>query len=377
MKIDADKRSRNVEPAPEAERAARRARRAIARAEARAGKALATIERRRSYLLSGCRSVHAWARRAGFGPRQTRRLLRLGRTLLDEPDLEEDVARGDVPAETAADVGEVLREQKLGLGEEEREKWKRKAREEEPDKVRDDAEQAVEDARQGAPTFPLRFRVTKKTRDGLRRVRLLMGRGQRVLPTDNEVLGRLVRDYLLRHDPREKPVPARPSGRSAHRSRRVPRQVRALVERRSGGTCEICRARPAFELVHLKPWAQGGSNEPDNLAHACRDCHVLLDGGAFTFSHFDEAGAPVFSVRRDRFEAEPPGAPQGDQEGHDERRERAGRREPGCDQCGGDEHGGDGCDAAPSSVRERAPPYRAGGSRRPGRRGVARAAGPP
>ena len=115
MKLGADKRSRDVEPAPEAERAARRAFRSVAAAEAKAGKALATIERTRCYVLAGFRSVHAWARSVGYGPHHTRRLLYLGRALLDEPDLEEKVARGGVPAETVAQLGRMFRDPEVQL----------------------------------------------------------------------------------------------------------------------------------------------------------------------------------------------------------------------------------------------------------------------
>lgn len=299
MRVEADKRSRHVEPAPDAERAAREAHRALARAEAKAARALATIERCRSYLLQGLPSAQAWARKVGYGPLQVRRLMALGRTLIDEPDLEDKVARGDVPAETAAQIGRVMRDPKVELDEQQKAEWKRKAENDDPNRVRDEAEQAVEDAHQGAPTLPLRFRVTKKTRDGFRRVRLLMADGQRVMPTDGEVLGRMVQDWLLRHDPRLKPLPKR---RTRRRTRDVPKRVQAIVKRRSGGLCEICRHRRGRELVHLKPFAEGGGNEADNLAHGCRDCHVLLDAGVFRFTHFDEAGRPVFGFDHERFE---------------------------------------------------------------------------
>ncbi len=127
MKIEADRRSRDVEPAPDAERSARRAYRAIVKAETTAAIALATVEQRRSYVLAGFRSVHAWARKVGYGPQQIHRLLELGRTLIAEPDLEEKVAEGKVPAETAAQIGRVLREGKLDLDPKQKDDWRRRA----------------------------------------------------------------------------------------------------------------------------------------------------------------------------------------------------------------------------------------------------------
>jgi len=302
MRVGSDKRSRAVERAPDAERAAREARIPLLQAETAAAKALATIERRRSYLFSGYRSVHGWARDAGYAPLQVRRLLRLGRALLDEPDLEPKVADGSVPAEVAAQIGRLFRDPFVQLDEEQRAGWKRRAELDDPDRVRHDVDQAIEEARQGAPTFPMRFQVTQQTRDGFHRARVLMGQGQRTLPTHGEVLGGLVHEYLLRHDPLERELPHRDEvpDHGEGRSRYVSQRVRATVKKRSGGTCEICGERRAIELIHLVPFAQGGTNEADNLADCCRDCHVLYDAGAYRFAHHDDDGRPVFDLDRDQ-----------------------------------------------------------------------------
>jgi len=305
MRVGSDKRSRKVEPAPEAERTAREARVPLARAEAAAAKALATIEQRRSYLLTGYRSVYAWARDAGYAPQQARRLLKLGRALLDEPDLESKVAEGHVPPETAAHIGRLFRDPVVELDEEQRAQWKRRAEDDDPERVRHDVEQTIEDARQGAPTFPLRFQVTKATKDGFHRVRRLMGQGKRTMPTNGEAFGRLVREYLLGNDPLEQKLPRQGPTRNKDRdgegqSRYVSRRARAIVKRRSGGTCEICGERRAIELIHLVPFAGGGSNEADNLVDGCRDCHVLYDADVYRFSHHDEDGRPVFDLDQDK-----------------------------------------------------------------------------
>ena len=81
VKLHAVKRSREVKPAPQAERAAQEAQRAIARAEHRGAKALALIEKRRAPVVSGYTSAQAWAEANGYGDQQARRLLALGRAL--------------------------------------------------------------------------------------------------------------------------------------------------------------------------------------------------------------------------------------------------------------------------------------------------------
>ena len=294
-----------MRPAPVAERQARDALRRLANAEVEAARALATIDRCRSYVRSGYPSIHAWAATAGCGPQQTNRLLALGRTLQHAPELGQQVKRGEVPPESAVSIGMVLLEPELTLEAEQRRRWVAKARQVHPRVLRDQAEQTVEDARQGRPTRRMTFMATKEARDGFRRVRLLMSRGKPRKVSDGEALGCLARSWLERRDPLRKPLPERRSGATESRpSRYVPRQVAAIVERRSGGLCEVCHERRAAHKIHFQvPHAKGGSREADNLADACTDCHVLVDARVFTFSHFDRAGKPRWRFHPARLRA--------------------------------------------------------------------------
>jgi len=294
MRVAADRRSREISPAPAAERAAREAHLEIARAEVKAAGALAKVERHRSYVRRGFASVHAWAADVGYGPQQTGRLLELGRTLVGAPELEPLVRAGSIPAESAISIGRVLSEPALALSATERAAWLEKARTTPPRRLRQEAEKAIADARLGAPTIGMRFRVTRLTRDGFRRVRLLMSRGEQRFVSEGGALGRLVTEWLARTDPLLRPLPGRrsePGG--SGRSRHVSPRVRALLQRRSLGLCEVCHARRAPQRIHVTTsHAQGGSQEIDNLAEACRDCHVLVDAGVFLFLRFDESGHP-------------------------------------------------------------------------------------
>jgi hypothetical protein len=54
--------------------------------------------------------------------------------------------------------------------------------------------------------------------------------------------------------------------------------VKDLVRERAGGCCEYCRcpdrfATQAHSIEHIHPRAQGGSNDPTNLALACQGCN--------------------------------------------------------------------------------------------------------
>jgi hypothetical protein len=297
VQVVADQRSREVGSAPEAERAALDGLRTIAKGEHQAAKALATIEKERAHVRSGYTSAQAWAEANGFGDQQARRLLALGRTLAEAKELEPKMRSAEVPSDSVLAVGKVLLEPALELKAAERDAWLEKACSLPPRELREEANRAVEEARQGEITYPMRFHVTRTAKDGFQRSRLLMSKGQTCLISEGQTFGRLVHDWLDRHDPRRTPLPQRRRGPTdGTPSRYRPRQVDALVERRSGGTCEVCGVRRAVEKIHLrKPHAEGGSREVDNLADGCRECHVMVDAGVFRFSHFDEQERPQWA----------------------------------------------------------------------------------
>ena len=292
MRVQADRRSRDVVPCPAAEQAAREGFREIARAEEKTARALATIERHHAHVRHGFASVQSWAADVGYGPQQANRLLALGRTLLDAPALAPKVRTGRVPAEAVISVGRVLREPTLELNAAEREAWIEKVETAAPRALRAEVEQAVEEARQGRPTCPLRLRVTLPARDGFRRARGLMSKGKRRAISEGEAFGRLVVEWLVSNDPRLRPLPRRCSGPTAGRkSRAIPARVRALVERRSGGDCEICGFRRATQMMHIRtPHALGGGQEVEDLAHGCPTCHTLLDSKVYSFTALDADG---------------------------------------------------------------------------------------
>lgn len=296
VRIGVDRRSREIHPAPEAEKAAEEALRHLRENEATAALALATIEQRRSYVPHGFKTVGAWAESRGYGPSQISRLLSLGRSMLAEPRLEPLLRSGRACSESVMHVGKVLREPTLELDSAKRQIWIDKAVTLPPRRLREEADQAIENARQGAPTKRLSLLVTQGVEKAFVRTRHLMSRGQQRLIPEGEVLGRLAGEWLIRNDPLLKPLPSRP-GRSgkAKRSRYIPKQVRALVERRSGGICEVCGQRRARHKFHMRvPYAKGGSNEAENVGDGCWDCHMLVDRGVWRFLEFDAKGHPQF-----------------------------------------------------------------------------------
>lgn len=54
-------------------------------------------------------------------------------------------------------------------------------------------------------------------------------------------------------------------------------RLRLAILRRDMGLCQPCKARgratAATAVDHIKPKAQGGTDEPENLQSICDDCH--------------------------------------------------------------------------------------------------------
>lgn len=78
------------------------------------------------------------------------------------------------------------------------------------------------------------------------------------------------------------------------------------VARRAEYRCEYCRApevvfNATFEVEHVCPTSRGGSDDPENLALACRACNVHK-GEALTATDPETGGeVPLFNPRTDRW----------------------------------------------------------------------------
>lgn len=60
----------------------------------------------------------------------------------------------------------------------------------------------------------------------------------------------------------------------------IPKAVREKVEERAGGYCEYCKflrkqSPDPFVYEHIIPLVLGGTNDLENLAHACIGCNNL------------------------------------------------------------------------------------------------------
>jgi len=78
--------------------------------------------------------------------------------------------------------------------------------------------------------------------------------------------------------------------------------VKDLVRKRAGGCCEYCRcpeqfATQAHSIEHIHSRAQGGSNDPSNLALACQGCNNHKYAKTEAADELTEETIPLFHPR--------------------------------------------------------------------------------
>ena len=75
-----------------------------------------------------------------------------------------------------------------------------------------------------------------------------------------------------------------------------------LVARRAAYRCEYCHAPEApsayaFEVEHILPRVQGGSDTPENLALSCRACNLAKHIRTTAVDPVTRRSAPLFNPR--------------------------------------------------------------------------------
>jgi hypothetical protein len=88
--------------------------------------------------------------------------------------------------------------------------------------------------------------------------------------------------------------------------RAIPLRLRREVAQRAQRLCEYCRSPEAFSLDtftidHIRPVADSGSNESDNLAFACHNCNNRKQDDTSALDPISSQLVPLFHPRRDRW----------------------------------------------------------------------------
>lgn len=78
------------------------------------------------------------------------------------------------------------------------------------------------------------------------------------------------------------------------------------VAKRARGRCEYCGAperlqSSLLEVEHVFPQSRGGSNEPDNLALACRACNLRKQDRTEFLDEVTGSAAAIFDPRKNKW----------------------------------------------------------------------------
>ena len=84
---------------------------------------------------------------------------------------------------------------------------------------------------------------------------------------------------LALRDERDRPLYRVTCSGNLARNFKVRPEVRKRVLERDGEKCVWCGSTRELEIDHIVRYADGGSNEPDNLRTLCHRCHVKRGKG--------------------------------------------------------------------------------------------------
>jgi 5-methylcytosine-specific restriction endonuclease McrA len=90
------------------------------------------------------------------------------------------------------------------------------------------------------------------------------------------------------------------------RRRKFTRIERLIVEQRADGQCEFCRSpfdfsTETFEIEHIVPLVQGGTNEMENLALSCGGCNSRKRGYITGIDDLTNQEVPLFNPRVEKW----------------------------------------------------------------------------
>jgi hypothetical protein len=85
---------------------------------------------------------------------------------------------------------------------------------------------------------------------------------------------------------------------------KIPQKLRQEVERRAKGLCEYCRSNSAatdspYDIDHINPKSQGGSDSAENLAFSCRGCNINKYNKIKAIDPLSKKEVSLFNPRND------------------------------------------------------------------------------
>ena len=133
-----------------------------------------------------------------------------------------------------------------------------------------------------AERVEMKVALSTRAESSIRRARDLLSQRLKRSVTLEETLQQMAEEYVERHDPVRRAERAKKTTSVSLRkiSRRPEAASLHAVNRRDQGCCQYrlpdgtpCQAQRWTEVHHLRPWAQGGDHQPENLLTLCKSHH--------------------------------------------------------------------------------------------------------
>jgi hypothetical protein len=288
---------------PEAAAEFTSAARELAAAALRLGQASRRIEKAGHHTLVGVFRIGEYGEREGVSARIVRSAMNLARVLEElresEPDLERLVLAGERGWESAGLLVAFLDEPDLLLpGERMASLIERRSTRRVEALIRERRARLKDQTRR----FSVHLTLTAEECEELEVARAVASQKAQEPLSRSEAVGRILRDYLKRHDLLAKTERRRRMADTRGRpGRGIPAQVRRYLLTVFGRRCAVwyCDCNLVLQIAHILAKWLGGSQEALNLLLECLGHHRLLDLGILSI---EEHGGRRMLVTKDGLE---------------------------------------------------------------------------
>jgi hypothetical protein len=285
----------------------------------------AKFDRNHSYVFHGAASMVEYARRHGYGSRQTRDYVAAGRVFEVFPEAVDHVLDGSMLISTLAALAPLILEPDLVLLDkaglpmthEELVRW---ARVETDREIFRTVRRLREEVRVGGGATSRTLYLSAQGVEDLERARTLLARRMSRAVSDSEATEHTLRDWVSRNDDletrgRERRTAAMPErGDGTRNTRYVPAEVRRALMGLHGDRCAIqgCPHQIWLQNAHKTPHALGGGNELRDQIRLCIVHHTMWDHGELRWiedaawpcgGYFETPEGRILRLKRPRAEA--------------------------------------------------------------------------
>lgn len=253
---------------------------------------LQEIERRKVYSELGCESLFMFCvKHLKYSEAQASRRVSAMWALKELPELKSNIQTGKLTITTVAQMQSHLRQKKLeGTPVNREEKLQLFASIQ--DQSSEEVKKTILELQGEEAKLKLILELDPEMAEAWDMIKNLSAHSTR--GQSNQILNMLMKEWLKKNDPTiqraasetkktdeklERSLGARNTSASGEAVRQpirrtLPASVRRHIWARDRGQCQKCESKFAVQIDHIRPFAKGGVNSPDNLRLLCRSCNL-------------------------------------------------------------------------------------------------------